>query len=124
VTEWEDDTREGEVMYDAIVRPATPDEVAPLQERQQARAARDEARAALARMSDAARVQHHDTQPPREDGGVRHDLDASGRTAHYVTVYADGRAVWYHGGYYDDYRSSWGVTTDGPEVARLARLAE
>jgi hypothetical protein len=120
-----DDFGEGEAGWPLAthVRLATEAEAAPVLEAETAKAKVATARTEIQRRFEEARRQNHDTVPAREEGGQKFNLSTSTTTCETVTVYADGRAVWYHGGYYDDYRTSWGVTTDGAEVAALCEAA-
>jgi len=104
------------------VRLATEAEAAPILAAEQAKAQVATARAELRRRHDEGLRQHGDSLPPQREGGTLYSLaTACGETTTTVsvTLYADGSAVWYHGGYYDDYRSTWGVTQDAAEVLAL-----
>lgn len=50
---------------------------------------------------------------------------SAGSTSYHdgtLTLTADGRVIWYHPGYYDDYRISEGITTDLDAVTRVRAL--
>lgn len=120
---WKDDDTD-EWMIGADVRPATGPKADKIDREKQA--AKDKADAVA---STVALIAQTGVTVPEQDARKLPDGDVfvvnagvHGSGLESMRLTPDGRAVWFHGGHYDDYRATQRVSTDPAAVAALRSL--
>lgn len=120
---WKDDDTD-EWMIGADVRPATGPKADKIDREKQA--AKDKADAVA---STVALIAQTGVTVPEQDARKLPDGDVfvvnagvHGSGVEAMRLTPDGRAVWFHGGHYDDYRATQRVSTDPAAVAALRSL--